>query len=134
MERKYSVLIVEDTTDLWRSLNRAIRAVQLPFEVIYAANYREAIEELNQSSPDLVICDYYLPESRNGLEIWKYCKGHCPMVPFLLISGMQADQYLRHVSGLQNYPAFLSKPFTIYELATALTELIYSKSREHRAA
>lgn len=134
MFMKYSVLVIEDTSELWRSMSRAVKAADLPFDIVFAANYSEAIDRIRSHAPDVVICDYYLPESRNGLEIWKYCKGRCPSALFLLVSGMSADQYLRHVTGFQNYPAFLSKPFTIAELTEAVEQLVRSGNREHQAA
>lgn len=125
---KYSVLIIEDTTDLWRSMIRALRATQMPFHVQCATGYIEAIEKISQESFDLIICDYFLPDLRNGLEVWKYCRIKCSITPFLLISGMHADQYLDHIAGMKNYPPFLSKPFSIYELKEVIEALLFDQN------
>ena len=86
------ILLVEDTTQLWSSIQRGLKQTLPRAEVICRSSLEEANEYLVQNSVDLIICDFYLPNLRTGFELWEATVSKRPVVPFVLISGMSVEE------------------------------------------
>ncbi|MFD2671386.1 response regulator [Marinicrinis sediminis] len=83
----YRVLIVDDEQMIHFSLKKLIEQSDLGFELVgEAEDGREALELIQQTAPDLVITDIYMPEL-DGLELIEQAKSAHPKVTFMILSG-----------------------------------------------
>lgn len=81
------ILYIEDDQD-----SQILMGAQLKrhkHELVLASTFREALEKLEESLPDLIILDMGLPDIK-GLEALSYLRGHYP-TPIVVFSG-QADE------------------------------------------
>ncbi|MCZ2723086.1 response regulator transcription factor [Marinomonas sp. 15G1-11] len=97
------------------------------YDVIHAWNGREAIELLNQSSPDVVILDVMMPEL-DGFETLKQIrvKSKIPVI-MLTAKGDDIDRILGLEMGADDY---LSKPFNPRELLARIKAILRRSSNE----
>ncbi len=108
-----SLLLVEDEDTLRPVL--VMLARRLGYQVQEAANADEAIRILRSGySPSAVLSDISMPGSMNGIELRKWVLQNYPDLPVILMSGYSAES---EPSEGQR----LSKPFSVNELARALT-------------
>jgi DNA-binding NarL/FixJ family response regulator len=92
-------ILVVDDSPLMRSCLRKMLEQQGSWQVCCeASNGREAIDKVQQTSPDLVILDFQMPEM-NGLDAAKEITRRSPEVPILMVtlhmSRQLADQARR---------------------------------------
>jgi DNA-binding NarL/FixJ family response regulator len=92
-------ILVADDSPLMRSCLRKMLEQQGSWQVCCeASNGREAIDKVQQTSPDLVILDFQMPEM-NGLDAAKEITRRSPEVPILMVtlhmSHQLADQARR---------------------------------------
>jgi len=113
------VLLVEDDQDLvsritkWLSLER--------YSVESINNGREALEVLRESTYDLIILDWNIPEV-SGIEICRYYRAGGGSTPILMLTGKTdiADKEAGLDAGADYY---LTKPFHPKELTACLRAL-----------
>jgi CheY-like chemotaxis protein len=112
------VLVVDDDTDL-----RQLTAVLLScngYDVVQASNGQEAIGQLHQHSPDLVILDLNMPV----MDGWQFRAeqlrlpdGQLTAIPVLLLTGEdRSDDHARTLKAV----GFIKKPFDADELLKAI--------------
>jgi two-component system cell cycle sensor histidine kinase/response regulator CckA len=114
-----TLLLVEDDESVRALIARGLRS--RGFDVIEAANGREALEALAHRAVDLVVCDVIMPEM-DGPTLAKAR----PDLKILFISGYA-------VEGLP----FLPKPFTLGQLVTAVKETMgrwHNENTNHQQA
>lgn len=92
-------ILVVDDSPLMRSCLRKMLEQRGSWQVCCeASNGREAIDKVQQTSPDLVILDFQMPEM-NGLDAAKEITRRSPEVPILMVtlhmSRQLADQARR---------------------------------------
>ncbi len=81
-----NILIVDDEADI-RNLIQGILEDE-GYAIRQAANAKQAYEEIEQQSPDLIVLDIWLRESEHdGLEILAKVKEEDPALPIIMISG-----------------------------------------------
>lgn len=119
-----TVLIIEDSTLLWSSMKRALKMKMPHVRIDCVTTLEEWIEYLATHRVDLIICDYHLPNLRNGFELWESEVMRRLKTPFLMISGMGTESYLNFVKDRKTCPAFLAKPFRLDHLIQAVQEMI----------
>ncbi len=110
-----SVLLVEDDADIRGALKGFLK--DEGYEVITAANGREALEELQEKKPGLVLLDLMMPVM-NG---WEFLaeKNHQPKlsgVPVLVISAVPGSPYIPGALGFLKKPIDLSRLMDFVEL------------------
>lgn len=122
---KYSVLVVDDNTDLLEFLQEALSG---SFKKIYTATDGiEALDILTKYQPDVVVSDVMMPRM-NGYELCKKIKenveiSHIPVI-LLTARGDQQSQLDGYKNGAD---AYLTKPFEV----DVLLELVRNRLR-HR--
>ena len=86
-----SILVVDDE----EAVRRYLRAVleEAGYSVAEAADGRQAIEELQRATPDLVIIDLVMPEVE-GIETIQALRRDHPLIGILAISGAGEGRYL----------------------------------------
>lgn len=88
MERKkeYKILFAEDNEyDLELAL-RQLNSSGITFESKCVENRIDFIREIQEFDPDIIICDYYLPDF-DGLSAIRYIQENNPSIPVIITTG-----------------------------------------------
>ncbi len=130
----YSILIIEDDP-AYISMMEVILQME-GFDVRTATDGSSGLALLRQKRPDVILCDIMMPDM-DGHRVLETVKGECALadIPFIFVTalGERADVRLGMSAGADDY---LSKPFSAFELLTAVTgrirrhEMIHQKRRE----
>jgi CheY-like chemotaxis protein len=119
--RKPSVLVVDDEHKVADSI-AAILALH-GFDARVAYDGREAIREVLDDCPDVIISDVLMPRI-NGIEAAKAIQEMCPEARIVLFSGQAATSDLLRVAEEQGYSfELLSKPVHPDVLLSKLDDL-----------
>jgi CheY-like chemotaxis protein len=78
------VLVVDDEPTLRRGMSRQLRSCG--HAVVQAATGAEALEAIESSSPDVVICDIAMPEM-DGVSLLRVLHDRDPDLPVILLTG-----------------------------------------------
>ncbi len=121
-----TILVVEDSTLLWSSMKRAIRTIAPHARVECVGSLEDSFEYLQANRPNLIICDYFLPNLRFGLELWEHPAIQSSGIPFLLMSGMGTESFLSLMKekNARECPPFLPKPFHLDRFAQTVEHLL----------
>lgn len=113
---KENILIVDDNYDMLDLIQRHLKSFN--YHTYKASSVSEAIDVLKYTDINLLITDLNMPEI-NGIELLKYTDEHYPLIPKLVITGLNSvDNAINAIkSGALDY---LSKPFTSDELKKAI--------------
>ena len=89
-------------------------------DFLQASSTKEAIELINQSTPDLIITDICM-QGMTGIELVQYCKKNNPEIKTVILSGHENFSYARQAieAGVLKY---LLKPVLPEELKEAILE------------
>ncbi len=101
------ILLVDDDENIREFLGGFLK--ELGYEIDEAANLQEALTKLGQYSPDLVLLDVNLPDSR-GSEGLKRVRAVSPTVKVLMVTG-DADSQLEEETKALGALGYLTKPF-----------------------
>ena len=105
------ILLVDDENTLLQSLSRFL--TQTGYKIRQAANGIEALKQMNEAVPDLIISDIHMPEM-NGIELLQTVRTRFPHVPMILMTG-QGDA--NAVAALQHGALdYLKKPIKLTKL------------------
>jgi CheY-like chemotaxis protein/predicted regulator of Ras-like GTPase activity (Roadblock/LC7/MglB family) len=120
------VLVVDDSLSVRKMVERALETKGL--EVIAASSGAEAIERLDSSLPDLIVCDVVMPDV-DGYGICESVRSHPVLchTPVLLISGIVNGAVLDRAARVRS-SAVLRKPFTADDLTRKVNELLAARS------
>lgn len=108
---KFSMAVIEDTTDLRNFLKEALGHY---FAKVYVAkDGKEGLEQIKQHLPDIIISDVMMPQM-NGFELCRQVKMDLEIshIPFILLTAYHNSQnmYTGYKTGAD---AFLPKPFEV---------------------
>ncbi|MES1021825.1 hybrid sensor histidine kinase/response regulator [Gloeocapsa sp. BRSZ] len=117
-----TVLVVDDSITLRQTL--ALTLQKVGYRVLQARDGREAIEQLQQSAVQLVVCDVEMP-NMNGFEFLSHRRQDPQLVriPVVMLTSRSSDkhrQLAKHL-GATNY---FTKPYIEQEFVTAIKEVI----------
>ena len=113
-----AVLVVDDETAILRVVGAGLRA--RGYDVLTAATGEAALESVARNNPDVVVLDLGLPDI-DGLEVCRRLRGWSA-VPIIVLSADGADD--RKVQAFEEgADDYVTKPFSMPELATAESEL-----------
>ena len=84
-----NVIVVDDSV-VDRMLAGRLLQQDPRFEVSYAENGREALEQVRARSPDIVVCDLQMPEM-NGLELVEAMREEFPSIPVVLMTNRGSE-------------------------------------------
>ena len=120
------ILVVEDEAEIRQNLCECLR--QMGCQVIEATDGVEALEVFKQHPEkiDLVLTDLVMPRM-NGHELWVELTRLDPQLGFLFMSGYTEDIALRQ-GIFSRQSAFLTKPFSVADLSTALQHALSLRS------
>ncbi len=112
-----SILIIDDDP-VQRDVAKNMLE-QLGYQVYTAHDYDSALGMARSSSPDLLVLDMMLEDSKDGYDVYKAIKELDPGQKAIIASGFSETDSVRKTKEL-GAGEFISKPFTITELATAV--------------
>jgi two-component system cell cycle sensor histidine kinase/response regulator CckA len=115
-----TVLLVEDEDPVRLFSARALR--NKGYKVVEAKTGEAALELLNGGEYDLLVTDMVMPRV-DGAQVIREARKLLPDLPVICISGYTEDSVLKEVESLDNL-RFLSKPFSLKQLALAVKESI----------
>ena len=122
---RYSLLLVEDNTDLSFFLNNKLTA---EFDVMISDG-TDAIDKALSEIPDIIICDVNLPD-KNGFEICEILKNdlRTSHIPLILLTAL--DNKESYLQGLKSgVDLYLTKPFNYPILIQSLRALLYNREK-----
>jgi len=114
-----TILVVDDEPTLRETLAEALEADG--FQVVTAADGREALARFREHRPDLVVLDLMLPEL-SGIEVCRIIR-HESGVPILMLTARSSE--LDKVVGLElGADDYVTKPFSLRELTARIRALL----------
>ncbi len=113
------ILVVDDEPAVTDLLAYNLRKAN--YEVVTAANGREALNAAHQSNPDLILLDLMLPEI-DGLEVCRELR-KTSEVPIIMITarGEEIDRVVGLELGADDY---VPKPFSVRELLARIKAVL----------
>lgn len=120
---KAKILIVEDDDFQYEIYEDALAN----YDVVRVKNGSEALAQIPQNRPDVLILDHVLSEGELGLDFLPEFKELLPFVPIIIVSGaLEVHQQMDALQGPRRAHYCLTKPVDIHALkrtvATALKE------------
>ena len=90
MQKLANILIVDDDPDV-REAVKIILETQ-PYELIFASNGEECLEQVKKDTPDLIILDLLMPK-KDGFEVIKELREHpsYPRIPILVLTAVKKE-------------------------------------------
>ena len=115
-----TVLVVEDEDPVRLFSARALR--NKGYKVVEAKTGEAALELLDGGPYDLLVTDMVMPRV-DGAQVIREARKLLPNLPVICISGYTEESVLKEVESLDRL-RFLSKPFSLKQLAGAVKEAI----------
>jgi two-component system chemotaxis response regulator CheY len=119
------VLIIDDSSAMRKVLALALRKAKAEVsEVWEAGNGREALNLLEGKTPELILCDIYMPVM-GGLEFLKRRKGLAALtdIPVVMIS-TEGGEHIVAEALSQGANGYVRKPFTQEQFANCILSFI----------
>lgn len=122
IEQKIKVLLVDDQALFAMSLKTFLENYAEDIEIVgIATNGREALSLANETRPDVVLMDIYMPVM-NGVEATREFKARMPQTKIIVLSTYDEDEYVQDAlaNGASGY---LLKDISPTELIAAIRAL-----------
>lgn len=113
------ILVVDDEQQILRAVRRAL--VARGYDVVIAADGKEALLEAEASAPDLIVLDLNLPDM-DGLEVCRRLRAWT-RVPILILSVREDESGKVEALDL-GADDYLTKPFGVEELLARVRALL----------
>ena len=111
---KNEILVIDDNFDIRNLISNILKDKN--FNVREAANYDQAVSEIDKKLPDLAVIDMKLDKGdKDGIELLKKIKKITDLVPVIMISGHANVQMAVESLKLGAYE-FIQKPFAAEQL------------------
>jgi response regulator RpfG family c-di-GMP phosphodiesterase len=118
--RRSTVLVVDDDPSIRSSLAEALTL--LGIRVLQSSDAGEALRQLLEDPPDLVLTDLMMP-GMDGQEFLTLARNHAPGIPLVLVTGHDlSDAHLEAMG--EGISAFLRKPVGLPDLQGLLARLL----------
>ena len=120
--RKKRLMLIEDDHLVREGLAMAL--TKNGFTVHTAVTAEEALQAIEQTAYDGIICDYHLP-GMNGLDFFRQAHCHTFRSVNILITAFGFDQIVNNTT-VQGIDKFYEKPFSVQSLISGLNSRKYS--------
>lgn len=114
------VLIVDDSYTMRKRIAALLHESPLIRVVAEAGSGREAIETVEQTRPDTVLLDIYLPD-QNGITLLKKFKANYPEMKVILLTTLDDPRYRKACLDL-GADHFLSKTMEFERIVDTVTD------------
>jgi PAS domain S-box-containing protein len=112
-----TILVVDDDHEVRGFLTTSLE--DLGHQVIAAEGGAEALEQLKEARPDLVLLDFAMP-GMSGAEFAQVARAQMPDLPIVFVTGYAESEQLEAALGPS--APLLRKPFTLAQLAASVNE------------
>jgi signal transduction histidine kinase len=118
-DNKRKILIVDDEKDVVDTINDIL--VEEGYDTILSFNGKDALKQLQETSPELIILDYYLPEIM-GIEVLKEIRKTDDDIAVIMMTGRGEEQLAVSLmkAGASDY---LKKPLGKFTLLGAVKDV-----------
>jgi two-component system nitrogen regulation response regulator NtrX len=122
---KQEVLVIDDNFDIRNLISNILK--EKNYDVRKAANYDQAIFEIDKKLPDIAVIDVKLDKGENedGIDLLKKIKKLTDLVPVIMISGHANVQMAVDSLKLGAYE-FITKPFASEQLLNFISRALES--------
>ena len=111
---KQEILVIDDNFDIRNLISEILKDKN--YDVRVAANYKQAVLEIDKKLPDIAVIDVKLDKGdKDGIELLKKIKGMTDLVPVIMISGHANVEMAVESLKLGAYE-FITKPFAPEQL------------------
>ncbi|MGR3317278.1 MAG: response regulator [Candidatus Anammoxibacter sp.] len=120
-----TVLIVDDSSVMRKIIQKQIKAANLQVdEFMEAGDGKEALEKVKGQVPDLILCDWNMP-NMTGIEFIKtlHSSGDYGHVPIVMITTEGSDS-MREEAAAAGAKGYITKPFTPDQLVVELGKFL----------
>ena len=114
------VLVVDDQPAIRELFRKGLSALA----VVEAADGLEAVEQIEDELPDLVITDLRMP-NMDGYQLMAYIEEYHPELPLLAISGCVVVVEVKE----RGFVGFLKKPVSFEEVKKVVQEILRREER-----
>lgn len=122
------VLIVDDHPDIRRLIALTLSR---QYEILETDDGRQGLEMLASTRPDAVVLDIMMPEM-DGLEVLQRIRADPSYDAMVVVMVTARGQHEDHRQAIElGADAYLTKPFSPFELASVIDEHLHSRQR-HR--
>jgi len=126
MDKRFVILVVDDEPVNIRVISSALKN---EYDIITALNGHEAISQLKNSRPDLILLDVMMPDV-NGFDVCRIIKSNALFIdiPVIFLSAMESHEDVRRgldIGGID----YLTKPVDLELLKLRVRNHIESKER-----
>jgi DNA-binding NarL/FixJ family response regulator len=87
-----SVLIVDDSSIIYRRLKLLLKELELVTSITYAGNYSAAVQVIGKGDIDIVLMDVFLPDKK-GADLLRFVKKENPSIKVIVITNHVDDHY-----------------------------------------
>lgn len=124
------VLILDDMPDMRTTMRNQVQSLGVS-NVSLASNVKEALNQIQQKSFDIIFCDYYLGEATDGQQFLEYLRTNNAISRATLFIMITAETGFNSViTAAECMPDdYLLKPFTGETLKLRLERLLERKTR-----
>ena len=118
------ILVIDDNPDIRLLVSNILK--EQNFIVRTAANYDQAVFEINKKLPDLAIIDIKLDKvDKDGIDLLKLITSKEKLIPVIMISGHATVQIAVEATRLGAYE-FIEKPFSKEKILNYITRALES--------
>ena len=118
------ILVIDDNPDIRLLVSNILK--EQNFIVRTAANYDQAVFEINKKLPDLAIIDIKLDKAdKDGIDLLKLITSNEKLIPVIMISGHATVQIAVEATRLGAYE-FIEKPFSKEKILNYITRAFES--------
>ncbi|MFP8966718.1 response regulator [Pokkaliibacter sp. CJK22405] len=121
------LLVVDDASFIRDLVKRVVRTKLPGIEVHEAAHGKQALQLLNKTAFDIILCDWEMPEM-TGLDVLKWVRAQesYKAVPFIMVTSRIDKEYVVEAvqSGVSDY---IGKPFSNEQLLNKLAKVLSKK-------
>jgi DNA-binding NtrC family response regulator len=108
------VLVVDDEADIRGVMAEVLRLQG--YTVLEAADAPQALRQLHETVPDMLVTDVGLPNGMNGRQLADQVRVQWPQMPVLLVTGYAESTVMRNET-LPAQMELLTKPFAMMAMA-----------------
>lgn len=117
------ILIVDDSKAMRMIVMRHLRQAGFGNHALEeASNGVEALNAVNAGAPDLILCDWNMPEM-NGLDFLKALRGKNVQVPFGFVT-TESSPEMRQTATSNGAAFLIAKPFTVETFESTLSPFL----------
>jgi len=120
------ILVVDDEPSVTNLIAYNLRKAH--YEVLTAANGRDALHQARQAAPDLILLDLMIPEM-DGLDVCRELR-KTSAVPIIMVTarGEETDRVIGLELGADDY---ICKPFSVRELLARVKAVLRRTQSDH---